>query len=58
MKKTYTQHLLNAMYYSYQSVSAGIVFLFHGFFPEYCVNTGSNMIKQLHIQLQHEKSIE
>jgi len=32
MKTTYTQHLLGAIYYSVQSFSAGVVFLFHGIF--------------------------
>jgi len=56
IKKTYTSHLFSALYYSYQSFSAGIIFLFHGIFPEYCINTGSDIIKHLHIQLQHSKS--
>ena len=56
MKTTYTQHLLGAIYYSVQSFSAGVVFLFHGIFPDYCIDTGSNIIKQLDIQLQHAKS--
>ena len=58
MKNTYSEHLLGTIYYSVQSFSAGVVFLFHGIFPEYCIDTGSNIIKQLHIQLQHTKSTE
>lgn len=48
---TYFQHMLGSFGYAAESFFASIIFVFHGIFPNYCVYTGSNMIKHLNNKL-------
>ena len=52
IQMTYFQHLQYALGYSYISFKASVIFLFHGLFPDYCIYTGSTMIKQLNERLK------
>ena len=45
VKLTYTQHLFQTMVYSFYSMSASIIFIIHGFFPDTFSHTGSNIIE-------------
>ena len=56
IKQTYSQHLFGALFYSCQSFAAGCIFILHGFFPDYCVNTGSTIIQSLNSNLQEKKT--
>lgn len=49
---TYFQHLRGALYFSFQSFKASVVFFIHGFFPDYLIYTGSNIIESLNNNLQ------
>ena len=55
MQMTYTQHLFGSLYYSLQSFAAGVVFIIHGFFPDYFVTLGSSLINNLNNQIIHSK---
>lgn len=52
---TYLEHLLGALEYSYITFKCSIIFLLHGFFPDYYVHTGSNIIKKLNNKLDQVK---
>ena len=52
---TYSEHLVNALCYSFKALSAGIIIAFHGLFPDYCVYTGSTIIRELNSELQKNK---
>ena len=52
---TYFKHLLGSLEYSYMTFKCSIIFLFHGFFPDYCIHTGSDIIKILNNKLQKVK---
>lgn len=52
---TYFQHLFGALEYSYMAFTSSIIFLFHGIFPDCCVHTGSDIIKNLNNKLQKIK---
>ena len=45
VKLTYTQHLCKTIVYSFYSISAGVIFIIHGFFPDILSNTGSGIIE-------------
>ena len=45
VKLTYTQHLCQSMLYSFYSISAGLIFFIHGFFPDMLTQTGSGIIE-------------
>ena len=45
VKLTYTQHLCQSMLYSFYSISAGVIFFIHGFFPDILTHTGSDIIE-------------
>lgn len=49
---SYYQHLRGALYFSFQSFKAGVVFFIHGFFPNYFIYTGSNIIESLNNKLK------
>lgn len=49
---TYFEHLFGALGYSYMAFKCSIIFLFHGFFPDYCIHTGSDIIQNLNNKLQ------
>ena len=43
----YFTHLKNALYYSFESCTSGIIFLIHGLYPDIFVTTGSTKITNL-----------
>lgn len=51
IKMTYLEHMLGAFGYAAKSLIASAIFVFHGIFPDYCVYTGSDMIRNLHNKL-------
>jgi len=55
VKMTYTQHLANALWYSFYSFSAGIIFFVHGLCPNYFITMGSTVIENLNVKLQANK---
>jgi hypothetical protein len=58
IKMTYFEHMLGAFVYATKSLFASAIFVFHGIFPNYCVHTGSNIIKHLHNTLVKIKQKE
>ena len=48
---SYFSHLYRASKFGILSITAGIIFIFHGIFPNCCVHTGSELINKLHTQL-------
>ena len=50
---SYLSHLFRAIHFGFISITAGCVFIFHGFFPDCCIHTGSNLINNLHQQLDN-----
>ena len=44
---TYSSHLFRATHFGLLSIVAGLVFIFHGIFPDCCIHTGSSIIHNL-----------
>lgn len=51
----YCEHLFGALEYSYMTFKCSVIFLCHGIFPDCCVYTGSDIIKNLNNKLQKVK---
>lgn len=45
---TYAKHACRALYYSFQSIKAGIIFAIHAIYPDVFEKTGSDTIVYLH----------
>lgn len=58
IKMSYLGHLIGALGYSFESLKASIIFVFHGFFPDYCVYTGSTIISNLNDKLKKHSQIK
>lgn len=54
-KQTYFEHMHNALYYSFTSFYAGIIFAFHGIFPDLLIFNGSDTIAELNQILVEKK---
>jgi hypothetical protein len=55
----YYEHLFRALTFSIKSIGASFIFIFHGIFPNCCIHTGSNLIRNLQKELDdtnHKKS--
>ena len=55
IKMTYFEHLFVALGYSFESFKASSIFIFHGFFPDYCIHTGSTIIHELNDDIKKHK---
>lgn len=44
---SYSSHLFRATNFGLLSIFAGLIFIFHGIFPDYCIHTGSSLIHKL-----------
>lgn len=54
-KQTYSQHLLDSLYFSFQSFKASIIFLIHGIYPELYEFEGGFIIKHLNKIIEYKK---
>jgi hypothetical protein len=46
-----SSHFFRATRFGLLSIAAGLVFIFHGIFPDYCIHTGSSLIHNLYDEL-------
>jgi hypothetical protein len=53
IKMSYFSHLIGALGYAVESFTASIIFIFHGFFPDCCVYTGSTIIDNLNRKIKN-----
>ena len=49
--ETYFGHLVQATYFGFRMLIAGIACILHGLFPFLCVSTGSDAMKELNAEM-------
>jgi len=55
-KQTYLSHLKDALYYSYLSTKASIIFIIHGIVPCILTHKGGTIINNLNEKILQKKS--
>lgn len=52
--QTYYEHFVDSISFSFNSFKASFFFLFHAFYPDIFVKSGSNQINYLHNKIQNK----
>ncbi len=54
---SYFYHMKNSLYYSFQSLKAGVIFAVHSIYPDIFQYTGSEVISKLNQQIWEDKIV-